>query len=305
MTYQEARQQGHRFRLLTGLTIEEFDRLVPAFQAAYHEDLRQRRTQPRQRAQGAGRKAVLATCQDKLFFILFSFRHYPTQEVLAFWFGFSQGQANQWIHRLTPLLNQALGREMQLPARSAADLEDILQACDHPELIIDGTDRPTRRPQDNQRQRSEYSGRKKRHTKKNILITAKASGEVLGLGATQPGSRHDKACADDEGYTFPEGSTVYQDTGFQGYAPEGAATVQPTKKPRGQELSSKQKAENRKINQERVSVEHTIGGIKIFQIVAQVFRNIKEGFDDMVMEVASALFNFCRTCRSTAQLAGP
>jgi hypothetical protein len=300
MKYREARQQGHRFRLLTGLTVEEFDQLFPAFQKAYLEDLRQRQDQPRQRRQGAGRKSVLATGEDKLFFILFYFRHYPTQEVLAFWFGFSQGQANQWIHRLTPILQQALGREIQLPARSAADLDEVLQACDDPEFIIDGTDRPTRRPQDSQRQRDEYSGRKKRHTKKNIVLTEKATGEVLGLGATQPGSRHDKACADEEGYTFPQGSTLFQDTGFQGYAPEGATTIQPTKKPRGEELSSEQKAENRKISQQRVAVEHTLSGIKIFQIVSTVFRNIKDGFDDLVMEVACGLFNFCHTCRSTA-----
>jgi len=300
MKYREARQQGHRFRLLTGLTVEEFDQLFPAFQKAYLEDLRQRQDQPRQRRQGAGRKSVLATGEDKLFFILFYFRHYPTQEVLAFWFGFSQGQANQWIHRLTQILQQALGREIQPPARSAADLDEVLQACDDPEVIIDGTDRPTRRPQDSQRQRDEYSGRKKRHTKKNIVLTEKATGEVLGLGATQPGSRHDKACADEEGYTFPQGSTLFQDTGFQGYAPEGATTIQPTKKPRGEELSSEQKAENRKISQQRVAVEHTLSGIKIFQIVSTVFRNIKDGFDDLVMEVACGLFNFCHTCRSTA-----
>src|ERR671939_1226988 len=124
MRYPEARTKPRVFRGLTALTVEEFDKLLPTFQAAYEEALRQRQTKPRQRAPGAGRKAVLGTWEDKLFFILFYFRHYPTQAVLAFWFGFSQGQANQWIHRLTPILNQALGREMQLPARSAADLAE-------------------------------------------------------------------------------------------------------------------------------------------------------------------------------------
>jgi hypothetical protein len=37
----------------------------------------------------------------QLVFLLFYFRHYPTQETLAFLFGLSQGQACQWIHRLT------------------------------------------------------------------------------------------------------------------------------------------------------------------------------------------------------------
>jgi hypothetical protein len=75
---------------------------------------------------------------------------------------------------LTPILQQALGQERQLPARSAADLEEVLEFCDDPEFIIDGTDRPTRRPQDSEQQREEYSGRKKRHTKKNIVLTEKA-----------------------------------------------------------------------------------------------------------------------------------
>jgi len=300
MKYPQARQQPHVFRQLTGMTVEAFDQLLPAFQAAYEADARRRRTEPRQRAAGAGRKAVLATAEDKLFFILFYFRHYPTQEVLAFWFGLSQGQANQWIHRLTPLLHQALGREQQLPARSAAALADVLGACDAPELVIDGTDRPTRRPQDPRRQRSAYSGKKKRHTQKNVVVTDKASGEVLALGATQPGSRHDKACADAEGSTFPEGSTLYQDTGFQGYAPEGATTQQPTKKPRGQPLTPAQKAENRRISQERIAVEHSVGGVKVFHIVSAVFRNLKQGFDDLVMAVACGLFNFGRLCRGTS-----
>jgi hypothetical protein len=36
-----------------------------------------------------------------------------------------QPQANEWIHRLTPILNQALGYEMQLPAREAKGIEQV------------------------------------------------------------------------------------------------------------------------------------------------------------------------------------
>jgi hypothetical protein len=303
MTYSEAREKPRVFHQLTGLTIEEFDKLLPSFQTAYEEEESKRQSKPRQRAVGAGRKSVLATVPDKLFFILFYFRHYPIQEVLAFWFGFSQGQANHWIHRLTPILKQALGHEMQLPARQATDVEQILQACAIREFIIDGTERPERRPQDPQRRRIDYSGKKKRHTRKNIVITEKATGKVLGLGGTRPGSQHDKSCVDAEGYTFAEGSTLFQDTGFQGYAPEDTTIHQPTKKPRGKELDPQQKEENRKISKERVAVEHSLAGIKIFHILSSVFRNIKEGFVDLVMETACGLFNWTRTCRSTASLA--
>jgi hypothetical protein len=294
MKYEEARTKPRVFQQLTGMKIEEFDKLKSAFEKAYEED-EQERGQPENRA---GRKAVLLTCQDKLFFILFYLRHYPTQEVLGFLFGISQGQANHWIHRLTPLVKKALGEEQELPGRTAADSKAFMQDCPELAFIIDGTERPIRRPQDSEERRKDYSGKKKRHTKKNILITEKATGEVLGLGATQPGSKHDKACADEENYTFPAGSTLFQDTGFQGYAPEGASAEQPTKKPRGKELSPEQKEENRKISSKRVLIEHSIGGIKIFQSVSTIFRNIKEGFEDLVMETVCGLFNFIQGCRN-------
>src|SRR3954453_19291761 len=101
MKYEEARTKPRVFQQLTGLKIEEFDKLKGAFQKASEEE------EPRESP--AGRKAVLRTYEDQLFFILSYLRHYPTQEVLGFLFGISQGQANQWIHRLTPIVKKALG----------------------------------------------------------------------------------------------------------------------------------------------------------------------------------------------------
>ena len=54
---------------------------------------------------GAGRKAHLSVLEDKLLFILVYFRLYPTQAVQRFLFGMSQAQANEWIHRLSRVLN--------------------------------------------------------------------------------------------------------------------------------------------------------------------------------------------------------
>jgi len=290
MKYEEARTKPRVFQQLTGLKIEEFDKLKGAFQKASEEE------EPRESP--AGRKAVLRTYEDKLFFILFYLRHYPTQEVLGFLFGISQGQANQWIHRLTPIVKKALGDEKELPGRTAADAQELMEACPELEFILDGTERPVRRPQDGEDRRKDYIVKETRHTEKNIILTEKATGEVLGLGATQPGSKHDKASVDEEHYTFPDGSTVFQDKGFQGYAPEGATIQQPTKKPRGKEWTPEQKEENRQISTQRVSVEHSIGGIKVFHIVSAIFRNIKEGFSDLVMETVTGLFNFIRGCRN-------
>ncbi len=99
---------------------------------------------------------------------------------MGFLFRMGQSQANEWIHRLTPLLNVVLGYEQQLPARQAANLEQLLAQCPELEFIIDGTERPIQRPQDPQRQREHYSGKKKRPTVKNIVVLRNESRRSKG-----------------------------------------------------------------------------------------------------------------------------
>jgi hypothetical protein len=88
---------------------------------------------------------------------------------------------------------------------------------------------------------------------------------------------------------------LYQNTGFQGYRPAGVMTRQPTKKPRGKEVTAEQKEVNQEMARERVAVEYSIGSVKVFRIVHDVFRNVKDGFVDRVMETACGLFNLRRT----------
>lgn len=67
--------------------------------------------------------------------------------------------------------------------------------------------------------------------------------------------------------------------------------MQPKKKPRGGELSLEDKAQNAAISRERIVIEHSIGGLKVFRIVQHIFRNLKPDFDDLVMETACGLHN--------------
>ncbi|MCZ6676572.1 MAG: hypothetical protein O7E52_04905 [Candidatus Poribacteria bacterium] len=76
------------------------------------------------------------------------------------------------------------------------------------------------------------------------------------------GKKHDKRLADEAGYTVPEGSLLYQDTGFQGFSIEGVTIIQPKKKPKGGELTSEEKENNRLISSIRIRIEHAIGGVK-------------------------------------------
>jgi hypothetical protein len=149
---------------LTGLTPTAFARLLPGFRQAYQAALlaeEAQRETPRQRQPGGGRKARLATNADKLVFILFYFKFYPTQQLLGSLFGLSQGQVNYWVHCLTPILNQALDDEKQLPANKTTDVAQILAVCSDLEFIIDGAERPTQRPGSNKPHSVIYYHRRK------------------------------------------------------------------------------------------------------------------------------------------------
>jgi hypothetical protein len=294
ITYQALKNNPQLFKSFTGLTLSAFGELFPAFEAAYEKDQDERdqqRESPRHRQRGGGRSGAFESQADKLVFILVYFRFYPVQVLQGYLFGMGQPQANEWIHRLTPLLNQALGTEQQLPARQSRDITPILEACPGLEFIIDGTERPIRRPQDTDRQREHYSGKKKCHTVKNNVITDKRTRKIMGLSPTCAGKKHDKKLADEQDLVFPPGSTLYKDTGFQGYEPENVESRQPKKKPRGGELTCEERKQNSAISRERIGVEHSIGGVKVYRIVKDVFRNLKTGFDDVVMETACGLHN--------------
>lgn len=300
LSYPKVQNKPRVLQSLTGLSVSEFEQLWVSFERAWQDYLEHHHIQiPRARRYGGGRKAQLQDSRDKLLFILVYFRLYPTQEVQGFLFGIGQPQAHEWVHKLTPILNQALGYEQQLPERSPWRLERVLKECAGLELIIDGTERRIPRPKDKDERKQHYSGKKKTFTVKNLLISQR-QGKVLYLSDTYEGKKHDKAICDEEDYRFPEGTQLWKDTGFQGYEPEGVRTHQPKKKPRNGELSEADKERNQEISRERVQIEHHIGGIKRCNIVVHPLRTRTDHFTDTVMETACGLHNFRLSQRQLA-----
>jgi hypothetical protein len=97
---------------------------------------------------------------------------------------------------------------------------------------------------------------KKRHTVKNNLIGDVEERLVRYLSETYPGRIHDKRICDAEEPVFPSDIGLFQDTGFQGYHPAGVHIYQPKKKPKGKELTSEEKVENKIISSIRILMEH-------------------------------------------------
>ena len=210
--------------------------LLPAFEAAdqhLHPREHTRKGKPRLRGVGAGAKSTLPRPEDKLLFILVYQKTNPLQTMHALQFDLSQPQANYWIHRLLPVLQQALSDLNMKPERKAEQVAASPLAQEGtPALVIDGTERRRQRPQDPDQQRAHYSGKKKAHTDKNLLVINETSGKVVYLGPTEAGKKHDKKAADEAQIVYPALATLDQDTGFQGYAPDGVLTQQPKKSPK-------------------------------------------------------------------------
>lgn len=302
LSYDQMKDNPKVLLAFTGHTQAEFDEILGAFiKASYQLEQKRRAKQKRKRRPGGGRKAQLKTKADQLLFILFYLKTYPTQEVLAFLFGMSQGQANEWIHRLAKVLKRALDDIGHLPERDGQRLATILRENETIAFTQDGSERRRQRPKDSEKQKLYYSGKKKAHTVKNHLVVHPESRRVCYLSATAPGKKHDKKLADESDLHFPPLATVEQDTGFQGFDPEQVIILQPKKKPRKQELSVGEKFVNRCISSGRIIAENVIAGIKRCRIVKDVLRNWKSDFDDLIMVLACGLHNLRVAHRSPVE----
>ncbi len=187
---ERAKKSDRIMKALTGMTIVEFETLVITFIAVLKK-YQATRKRKRQRAVGGGRKHTLKTGAERLFFILFYIKCYPTMDLAGFFFGVDKSRIQRWVKELLPLLEETLGREVVLPARKINSVEEFMtQFPEVKDLFIDATERPVRRPQAPKPENQHYSGRKRRHTKKS-LVAADEDGQILILPPTKPGRRSD------------------------------------------------------------------------------------------------------------------
>ena len=130
LRYAEVSQKGLKFLDLTSLTVEEFGQVVPSFEEAFQERMKQWRLDGKQRS-GRGyttyANCPLPTPEDRLLFILVYLKTNVLQVVQGELFGMPQNKANQWIHTLLPVLQTTLRRLGDAPARS---LEQLTQRLD-------------------------------------------------------------------------------------------------------------------------------------------------------------------------------
>jgi hypothetical protein len=301
------------FHRLTGLTPQEFDLLLDKFSSHYALQIIYPRLAAtgRKRKPGGGRQGQVQTVENKLFFILVYTRIYPLLIIQGLFFGMNESSACEWTGKLLPILDAALGSAHVRPKRAKGrSLEEIID--EFPELvelgvIADGVERPVRRPKDKDKQKSQYSGKKKHHTTKRVTIVHPSSQYILAASDEYDGTCHDKKIADAMAVACRSPIPIGVDSGFEGWAPGLAKVILPIKKkrkPKGQPkdiLSDEQKAYNKALASPRVTVEHSNAGFKRNRSASDILRNTRDGMGAQLTIVAMGLHNLRVTQRASYQ----
>jgi hypothetical protein len=293
MNIQRALKNNRLCKALTGMTPSEINNLLITFDEIL---LILSKSKKRIRKAGGGRKGVLKSNIHKLFYILFYLKIYPTFDLAGFIFDVDRSKTHRWTKKLFPILEKTLGRNLVLPKRKITTTEELFEHFpEAKEIFIDGTERRIQRSKNDQKQKKNYSGKKKCHTRKNIIICNKEK-EILYLSPTTNGKRHDFNITKNEGLPQSISSDIntYLDTGFQGIkklVKNPDQILMPKKKTKNIKLTPDEKETNSIISSIRIKVEHAIGGIKRFNCLSHIYRN-RKGQDDKFIYLTTGLWNY-------------
>lgn len=216
-----------------------------------------------------GRPREVQPSQKLLMCVLY-LRHNTSHEVVGRMFGFSADTSENAFAEVLPILRDLFPHQKWEAERRYGRSEPKWTPSKIERVIIDSFETPLRRPSQQARQKRYYSGKKKRHTLKTQVATDQRGG-LLCVGNTHRGPQ-----ADIKVYEADPLPSLLKDIprlGDKAYCDQKHPEIEtPHKKPKGQELSDEQKAENKQLASQRVYVEHGIRRVKGFRIVRDEYR---------------------------------
>jgi hypothetical protein len=316
LTEKHLRENSLLIKAFMGLPAEVFWQIVAEMEAkllAY--ELKRLDREERQRAVGGGRKFDLPLVIRIALVLTYLRLHIPQQAVACMYKDATQSDVSREMRRLLSLMKQVLPCpevwEMveEGEVLSEAELLELEQLADG-RVLIDATEQQVYRPgQDNEERKKYYSGKKKQFTRKTQFATD-GEWDIKAISVSVPGAKSDKKLSDELKTVerAPAGSEMEADKGYQGLAKQvEMVTVRnietgqeeqvprltvntPFKKPKGGDLSEEQKAFNKALGSIRVRVEHCIGWVKNWAIIATRFRCAQTIYTE-VMQVVCGLVN--------------
>jgi hypothetical protein len=316
--YHKLSRQPKLFLSVTGMNLHQFQTLLPQFEQATEKLERRRKKRVvvtgNKRLRGIGGGAQFAnSLPDRLLMLLFYYRLYLTQEFMTLLF---KAQDKSVICRSIQLMRPVFESVLPVPEHARrrilslaekeqkrrkkriGSIEEFQKAYPELSFIIDGVEQPKRKPKKPAKRKSDYSGKKKRHTLKQLVIGT-PSGIIVDQSPSTGGRPHDfKLFKDDHARRGISNQfkdyrvTLYGDSGFDGMGTMGLpVTVRLNEKGRrNHPLSREQKKLNRLRSSTRIKIEHTFSRRKKYQIAADIYRNRDEDYDQ-TMNIVAGLVN--------------
>ncbi|MDQ6723219.1 MAG: transposase family protein, partial [Thermoproteota archaeon] len=159
--------------------------------------------------------------------------------------------------------------------------------------LIDSTEQQIPRPENKERSKMYFSGKKKKHTVKTQLMVNN-KGFIIHKTEHKKGHRHDYNIYRENRPVAPSQIVNVADLGYLGVEkdyPEQLSAI-PCKKKRNQELS-KEEIEYNKIHskKKRIVIEYTTCRLKKYRIQSDVFRNKLRKYD-RISDIVAGLVNY-------------
>ena len=316
--YNKLSKKPKLFLSITGMTLTDFQRLLPEFEQAFQLIEQERKTltvrtkTERKRRVGGGVKFT-HQLTDQVLMLLLYYRLYLTQDFMTLLFKVESKSAvcrNIQLMRavceaVLPVPERARRRVLELAkkvhqerTKRISSMEEFKEAYPELTFLIDGVEQEKRKPKDKQKRKDDYSGKKKKHTRKQI-VTATPAGIIVDQSPSIGGRAHD-FCVFTEDHqkrgVLKELSevraTLYGDSGFQGIDDLGLPTQNRIIKRgrRNHPLTQDEKKLNRLRASVRIKIEHTLSRRKKYRIAAEVYRN-RDADYDQAMNIVSGLVN--------------
>ncbi len=158
LNYKKLKEKSSLIKSATGLSLKEFDCLVPTFEISWNSYISMYTFEgkKRNRSRTVRKNSKFKCVEDMLIFILYDYRHNPTQDFMGLHFGLTQPKVAAWIKILDPMLLQSLEKLNLIPVRTSEKLDQRL--IESVTVLLDGSERPINRPK--YEQQEYFSGKK-------------------------------------------------------------------------------------------------------------------------------------------------
>lgn len=282
MVFDYIEKYPHRTKQILGISDEQLQSLLNCAIKRHQELKIQEESQKiRINAAGGGRPQKLLI-QEQICLCLFYLRHMPTFQVLGMLFDVSKTEANDTFHEWIPILRDILPSSLlEQVSNNESDLLFIQEVLTNFRLLVDSLEQAIYRHSDQQEQQKYFSGKKRQHTLKSLMIGIPEGKDIVEVEVGVPGPTADVNLFRQSQKKFDKSQPFSGDKGFQG----GENITTPHKRKPKRELSQQQKDENKALSSNRIFIEHLIRLLKIFRVASQRFRLKLDTYEQIILTV--------------------